>query len=327
MRRILSLFLAGIVLATGIAGEAVAQGFPSKPIRLIVPYGAGGPADVMARFFSREMAPLLGHPILVDNVPGASSTIGMAACANAPPDGHTICLTVPDSLSYNPLLYRNLPYNATSGFAPVIQLTRANAIIVANGSAPFSSLKELLDYAKQNPGKLNFGTWGAATLPDVYRQWFDRKGGVSIVGIPYKSAAAAMNGVLAEEVNLTFITLGFALPHIRTGKLKPIAVTGSTRAAAAPGIPSLGEFGLDPGLGSYFGVFAPARTPPAIVAQLNSTFAKVIATPAGQEFLRAQTMEPVGAPAEAFADYVRRDQARAAELFQFLGIEATANPQ
>jgi len=307
--------------------QSMAQGFPSKTIRLIIPYGAGGPADVMARFFSREMTAILGQAMIVENIPGASSTVGMATCANAIPDGHTICLTVPDSLSYNPLLYRNLPYKPTGSFAPVIQLTRANAIIVANASAPFSTLKEMLEYAKQNPGKLNFGTWGPATLPDVYRQWFEKKGEVNIVGIPYKSAAAAMNAVLGNEINLTFITLGFALPHIRSGKIKPIVVTGSMRAAAAQDIPSLGELGFDPGLGSYFGVFAPFATSPSIIAQLNSAFAKVLSTPATQQFLRAQTMEPVGASPESFTAYVQRDQTSATGLFQFLGIQPTASPE
>jgi tripartite-type tricarboxylate transporter receptor subunit TctC len=320
-------FVAGVACTVAVTLHgAAAQTFPAKPIRMIVPYGVGGPTDATARLFAREAAVALGQPIVVDNVPGASSIIGMQSCASAPADGHTICLTVADSLSYNPLLFKSLPYDPNNAFAPVINLTRANSLIVANGAAPFSSMKELVDYSKANPGKLNWGTWGASTLPDVYRQWIEKKAGVTILGVPYKGAVPTLTGLLGGEINLTFMSIGFALPHIKAGKIKPIAVVGNQRSPILPDVSALGELGLDPGLGSYFGVFAPAKTPTGVVGQLNAAFAKVLATPAGQDFLKLQTMDAVGGSPADFALVVKKDQQKAAETFEFLGIKPSANP-
>ncbi len=172
------------ILAAALAcGLALAQSIPSRPMTIIVPYAAGGQVDTMARLAGSALSESLGQPVVVDNRPGGSSIIGMQACAKAAPDGHTMCFTVPDSLSYNPAMFSDLPYKPETDFAPVINLGWVNVLIVANAKAPFNGYKEMIAYARANPGKLNWATWGAASLPDLYLQWIRRQLGVDIVAI------------------------------------------------------------------------------------------------------------------------------------------------
>jgi tripartite-type tricarboxylate transporter receptor subunit TctC len=312
--------IAALLLLAAAAGIAQAQAFPAKPIRLIVPYQPGGPTDSLARIVGQQVAGSTGQQVLVENRAGASSIIGMDACAKAAPDGYTICLTVGDSLSYNPFLFKTLPYDPYKDFAPVIYLARGNSLIVASARSPFATLKELIAHAKANPGKVNWGTWGASTTPDVYRQWINRGAGVEIVGIPYKGALPTMSGMLSGEIDLTFMSIGFALPQIKAGKLKPIAVVGTRRFPLLPEVPNLAEEGVDPGLGSYFGIFAPAQTPKNIVDSLNAEFGKALRTSALQDFLRVQTLDAVGGSPADFAEFIRNDQVTAGRVFKAIGV-------
>ncbi|MBN9429123.1 MAG: tripartite tricarboxylate transporter substrate binding protein [Burkholderiales bacterium] len=319
--------LAGVACAlAGTAGSAFAQQFPSKTIRIIVPYGPGGPTDSIARVFAQEVSKTIGRPVIVENQPGASSVIGMQACANAPADGHTLCLTVGDSLSYNPYLFKTLPYDPFNDFAPVINLARGNSLLVANAASPFSNYKELVTQSKASPGKFNWGTWGASTTPDVYLQWVKHVAGIDIVGVPYKGAVPTLTALLSGEINVTFMSIGFALQNIKAGKIKPIAVVGDKRSSVLPEVAALAEDGADPGLASYFGVFAPAKTPRAVVEQLNAHFGQALATPAVKEFLRIQTLDGVGGSPAAFESFVKADQKRAAEIFRTLGIKPGDSP-
>ena len=264
--------------------------------------------------------------MVVENRPGGSAIIGMMACAKAPPDGHTLCLTVADSVSYNPHLIKNLPYDPASDFVPVIYLVRGNSMLLAKGNAPFNSFKEMIAYAKSNPGVLNWGTWGAASIPDVYLQWIKHQTGVNITAIAYKGAGQAVPAVLAGEVDITFMAIGAVLPHIRAGKLKPLAVVGNLRSPHLSGTPSLAEEGADPGLRSYFGVFAPARTPKPIVDRLNAEFAKALQTPRIQEFIRKQTLDAVGGSAAEFAEFLKDDRANAGRVFRTIGVRSGDAP-
>jgi tripartite-type tricarboxylate transporter receptor subunit TctC len=326
MKRLFGRALACAVLACATLAVALAplsasaQDFPSKAIRIIVPYGPGGPTDSTARVLAQEIGKTIGQQVFVDNRPGASSVIGMQACSAAPADGHTLCLTVGDSLSYNPLLFEKLPYDPFKGFAPIINVARGNSILLTDAKAPFSTYKELVAYAKANPGKLNWGTWGDGTTPDVYLQWVKRQAGVDIVSVPYKGAVPTMTALLGGEINVTFVSIGFALPNIKAGKVKPIAVVGDRRSSILPDVATLSEDGADPGLNSYFGVFAPAQTPEPIVNRLNAAFAQALVSPAVQDFLRIQALDGVGGSADAFAKFVQKDQVRAAEVFKAIGI-------
>ena len=313
-------------LAFAIAGAfattlAFAQAYASKPITVIIPYAAGGASDNLARVISPVVAEALGQPVVVENRPGGSAIIGMTACAKAQPDGYTLCQTVADSISYNPYLIKNLPYDPATDFVPVINLVRSNSMLLARGGAPFNSFKEMIAYAKANPGKLNWGTWGAASIPDVYLQWIRHQTGVNITPISYKGSGPATQATLSGEIDVTFMSIGTVLPHLKTGKIKSIAAIGTTRSPQIPDTPSLGEEGADPGLRSYFGVFAPARTPKAIVDQINAAYAKALLTPKVQDFIRAQTMDAVGGSAAEFAEFIRNDIVNAGRVFKTLGLK------
>jgi tripartite-type tricarboxylate transporter receptor subunit TctC len=324
--------IAALLLSAAIVGSfaphAVAQGAPGGVMRIIVPYGAGGVTDSLARVVGERLAEALGTPVIVENRPGASSMLGMQACASAPPNGQTVCITVPDSLSYNPQVFASLPYDPEKSFAPVIRLAWTNNLLVAHAKAPFNNYAEMIAYAKANPGKLNWGTWGPATLPDVYLRWIAAQAGVSIQAIPYKGGATQVNpAVYAGEVDITYMGFGTAAPQIAAGAIKPIVAVGPRRPSFMPDLPSLAEVGVDPGLQSYFGAFAPAETPQPVVARLNAAFAAAIATPQVQAFYKTTTLVAEANTPEEFAAFVTADRAAAAQVFKRIGISPQAAPQ
>lgn len=305
---------------------ATAQTFPSKPIRMIIPYVPGGAVDASARAVGQAVSESVGQPVLIENRPGASSIIGMQACAKSPPDGYTICLTVADSLSYNPHMFKNLPYDPDRDFAPVINLVRSTSMLFAKGNAPFNSVKEMVAYAKSNPGRLNWGTWGVASIPDIYLQWLKHQAKVDIAAVPYKGAGQAVPATISGEVDLTYMAVGAVLPHIKSGKAKPLAVVGSQRSPLLPDVPALAETGLDPGLRSYFGIFAPGGTPRPVVDRLNAEFNKALQVPKVQQFFRNSTLDVVGGTAEEFAQFLKEDRAAAGKVFRSIGLKPSAAP-
>ena len=203
----------------------------------------------------------------------------MQACAKSPPDGSVVCSVIPDALTYNPLLFTNLPYDPDADFVPVTNLTLVPGLIAARPDAPFKSVKELIAYAKANPGKVNWGTWGAATIPEIYMNWIAHHAGVKITGIPYKGAGAGNPAVFSGEADVTYMGFGGAAPMIKAGKIKPIVAIGDRRSPFMPGLPTLADEGGDPGLKGYFGAFAPGKTPKPIVDRLNTELARAIRTP------------------------------------------------
>jgi len=308
--------------------NATAQTYPSDVLRIIVPYAAGGVADALARVTGERVQEAIGHPVIVENRPGASSIIGMQACANAAPDGHTVCLTVADSLSYNPQVFAKLPYDPDKSFVPVMMLALTNNLLVAHINVPFNDYKGMIAYAKANPGKLNWGTWGAATLPDLYRRWISARAEVDMVGIPYKGGAAQANpAVFKGEVDVTYMGFGGASPQIAAGSIEPIVAIGTRRSPFMPDLSSLGEEGSDPGLQGYFGLFAPANTPRSIVEGLNSEFTKAIATPEVQTFYKNLTLTAEPNTPDQFAAFVKADREAASKAFKSIGITPQAVPQ
>lgn len=314
-------------IAMLLAPPASAQNYPSGPVRIIVPYSAGGLADSLGRVTGALVSEALGEPVLVENRPGASSIIGMDACARAKPDGLTLCLTVADSLSYNPQLFAKLPYDPETSFVPVIRLAWTNNLLVATGNAPFNTYKEMIAYAKANPGKLNWGTWGPATLPDLYLRWISSQAGVTITAIPYGGAAKANFATYSGEVDITYMGFGVAAPQIAAGKVKPLVTVSDKRSAFMPELPSLGEVGTDPGLSGYFGLFAPHDTPKPIVDRLNAEFSKAINSPKVQEFYKASTLVWEANTPEQFAAFAKADREAAAKVFKSIGITPQAVPQ
>jgi tripartite-type tricarboxylate transporter receptor subunit TctC len=322
--RIVALSLA--LCAATHAHVASAQAYPSKPVRVIVPIVAGAVLDALARTLGQQLSDSIGQPVLVENRPGGSSIIGMQACAKAPPDGYTLCIAVADSLSYVPHLFKNLPFDPQQDFAPIIYLVRGTSMLLANASAPFNSYKEMIAFAKARPGAVNWGTWGAGSIPDMYLQWSKHQMGVDITAVPYKGGGQAIPALLAGEVHITFMAVGPMLPHIKAGKLKPIAIVGDRRTALLPDVPSLADERADPGVRSYFGAFAPGRTPKVVVDRLNAEFARALQTPRLQEFVRAQTLEVVGGSAAEFAEFLKIDRANAGRLFRTIGVKPSEAP-
>lgn len=324
----ISALLMSSVLGGWFPQPAVAQTYPSGPIHIIVPYAAGGLVDALARVTGARLAESMGQPVIVENRPGASSTIGMAACANAKPDGHTVCPSTADALSYNPQLFANLPYDPDKSFAPVIMMALTNNLLVANAKAPFKTYKEMIAYAKANPGRLNWGTWGPATLPDLYLRWISSQAGVNIQAIPYKGGAAQANpAVYTGEVDITYMGFGVAGPQIAAGTIKPLVALGAKRSVFMPDLPSLGEEGGDPGLQGYFGMWAPAGIPKPILQRLNAEFAKAIGTPQVQTFYKNSTLVAEPNTPDEFGAFAKADRDAAAKVFKSIGITPQAVPQ
>jgi tripartite-type tricarboxylate transporter receptor subunit TctC len=308
-------------------GQPAAAAYPDKPIRIIVPYSAGGLADTLARATGNKVAEALGQPVIVVDRPGASSIIGMEACGHAKPDGYTLCLTVADSLSYNPQLFAKLPYDPDKDFVPVLRLAWTNNLLVANARSPFNSFKEMIAYAKAHPDKINWGTWGPATLPDLYLRWIANREGVKIVAIPYGGAAQANTALYSGEVDVAYFGFGVAAPQIAAGNIKPIVAIGPKRSQFMPDLPSLGEEGADPDLQGYFGLYATGGTPKEIVDVLNREFSKAVQAPDVQKLFKAATLVWEPNTPEEFAAFARSDRAAAAKVFKSIGVTPKAAPQ
>lgn len=316
---------AAVLLGAACMQSAFAQAFPAKPIRIINPFAAGGLLDGTLRALGQQITESVGQTVIIENRPGGSTFIGMSACAKAPPDGYTVCATTPDSLSYNPLLFTNVPYDAERDFAPVTNLVFTNNLIVAHASAPFNTFKEMIAYAKANPRKVNWGSWGVGSIPHVYLEAITREFGIQLTHVPYKGAGQAFPAIVAGEIHVTYGGLGFSIPHIKSGKLKPLATTPA-RSTLLPDVPTLKELGAEVGLPSYFGVFAPAKTPMPVLEKLSAEFAKALRAPRIQEFLKTQTLEPVGNSPAEFAAFVKADRANAQKVFRSMGIKPTDAP-
>jgi len=325
--KLLTLLACAATALAGSAALAQAPSFPTKPIRIIVPYAAGGLVELMARSVGPFLTESMGQAVVVETRPGGSAIIGMQACATSAPDGHTLCLAVADALSYNPALFSDLPFNADTDFAPVINMGLSNNLLVANAKAPFNNYKEMIAHAKANPGKLNWATWGAASLPDLYLQWIKRSAGVDIAGIPYKGAGQANPAVISGEADITYMGFGVSAPLIKAGKMKPIVAVGTRRSSFMPSLSTLGEEGGDPGLQGYFAMYAPGKTPKPIVDRLNAELARAIRTPKMLEFYKTYTLEHVDNTADQFAQFARADRENALKVFRSIGITPSKAPQ
>ena len=302
------------------------QAFPSKPIRIIVSTSPGGITDLLARNSGQAVSESIGQPVLVEYRPGAGTFIGMSACAKSPPDGYTVCITTAESLVYNPLLFTKLPYDPDHDFAPVTVIAQAYGLIVAHEAVKAGTFPELLALARANPGTLNFATWGPGSIPGIYLEWINRQNGVQLTAIPYKGAGAATPAILAGQVQVTYTAIGLVRPHLKSGRLKLLAVTGSKRQAEFPDTPSLGELNSDPALYSGFSLFAPSKTPAPIVERLSAEFAKAIRSPRMQALLKENSLEGVGYTPSEFAEFLKADRANAARIFRTLGIKPADAP-
>lgn len=298
--------------ALGAAAAAHAQGYPGKPIRLVVPYPAGGATDFFARAVFPKMGEALGHPVLVENRPGAGTAIGASEVARSAPDGYTLLLGDAGTYAFNPTLYKKLSYDPVKDFAPV-SLTGRFALILAVNPATVkaASVKDFVAIGKSQPGKLDYGAPGPGSPIHLAMEFFKQRAGIAMTPIPYKGGADAMNDLIGGRIAAMFLDIASGLPQIRGGKVKALAVASDKRVAALPDLPTIGEAGY-PGFEAWAwqGFVAPAGTPRDVVTKLNGEFAKVMADPAIRQRLSESGFEPQTSSPEQFAAYMKSEIAK-----------------
>jgi tripartite-type tricarboxylate transporter receptor subunit TctC len=321
VKRLLAAIQAAILLLAPLT--LLAQGYPNKPIKLIVPLAVGGTGDTLSRAVGEQMGRELGQPIVIDNKPGAGGLVGTELAATSAGDGYTL-LSISPSHVINPALHAGKKtYDPLRDFEPVTVMANTHQVIVAHPSVPVNSLKELIEYAKKNPGKLNYGSAGTGSATHLNMSLFLQMAGIDIVHVPYKGSTQARQDVLAGQVQLAMDGLLPLQPLIKDGRLKALAITSSKRAQSNPEIPTIGE--LVPGFASdtWYGMVAPAGTPREIVMKLNAAAVKALSSPATRERLTALGAEPVGNSPEQFRKLLEAEQKTWTKVIKDSGAKAT----
>jgi tripartite-type tricarboxylate transporter receptor subunit TctC len=286
---------------------AAAQSYPSRPIRFVVPFAAGGTSDVVTRTIGRELSELWKVPVVIDNRPGAGGNIGSEVVAHSAPDGYTLLMGTVATHGINASLYSKLPFDAVKDFEPVTLVASTPSVLMVHSSVPANSVAELIAYAKSNPGMLNFGTSGNGSSHHLAGELFDSMAGVKMMHIPYKGTAAAITDLLVGQIQLTFDTLPSAMPYVKSGRLKALAVTSTQRYPALPNLPTISESLPGYEIGSWYGVLAPAGTPRDILKKVSDGIAAIVRRPEMREKLLAQGATPVGSTPEQFAAHIQRE--------------------
>jgi tripartite-type tricarboxylate transporter receptor subunit TctC len=300
--------LPGIVaLCVGLAAgnSAGAQSYPDRPIKIVVPSAPGGPTDVPARLASQILQPKLGQPVVVENRPGAAGALGARSVIAAPADGYTLLAGNTSVLAVIPAVSASAGYDPSKNFAPVAKVSESYQILVVHPSSPWKTAKELVDYAKANPGKLNYAHAGAGGLPHLTSELFLLRAGVTMVGVPFRSGGESVTGVLNQAVHLTFESITILLPLIRDGKLRALAITSAARTPLAPDLPTMVEAGVpDYEVTTFNGIVAPAGTPGAIVNKLNAAINEGLQTSEMKATIaQLGAVSPLGSPDE-FAQFI-----------------------
>jgi tripartite-type tricarboxylate transporter receptor subunit TctC len=314
--------IAAAVMALGIVPPAAAQSYPDRMIRMIVPFPPGGPVDVTARIVGQPLGPILGQPLVIENRGGASGAIGSKLVASAEPDGYTLLCGNISSLVVTPAVNRNRDYDPAKAFAPVAKLTQNFQVLVVHPDFPAKSVRELVAYAKANPGKLNYSSPGPGNASHLAAELFKLKTGIDIVHVPYKGAAEAATGVMSRQVEMFFGDIGGQLPLIREGRLRALAFSGATRSPEVPELPTMIESGVpDYVVLTFIGVVAPAATPPDVVGKLNTAINKALRQPEVTAAAARLNADVSPASAEEFSAFLARERDRWREVVQLSGIK------
>jgi len=301
---------AGALSLAPLAAHAQAA-YPSKPITIIVPFSAGGTTDILARVVGLYMGTDLGQPVVVDNRAGAGGNIGGQAAARATADGYTLFMGTVGTHAINQSLYKKMPFDPIKDFAPLSRVAMVPNLLVANPSQPYKNVKEMIAYAKANPGKINFGSSGNGSSIHLSGELFKQMAGVDMQHVPYRGSAPAVSDLLGGQISVMFDNMPSAIPHVKGGKLRALAVTTAKRSPALPDVPTIAEAGV-PGYEatSWFGLLAPAGTPAPIVAKLNASILKALADPEVKKKLAEQGAEPFGEKPEQFAAFIQAETAK-----------------
>ncbi|QKO22590.1 tripartite tricarboxylate transporter substrate binding protein [Rhodoferax sp. BAB1] len=298
------------LLAVGLSLSVSAQTWPAKPLRLVVPFPAGGATDILARALSQELSKKLGQSIVVDNKPGAGGTIGALAGAQAAPDGYTLLLTTSSTHSIGPAINPRIPYNAETDFTPIVYVASSPQVILVPLSSPAKNLREFIDHARKNPGRLNYASSGNGTISNLSTENFKAQSGTFLVHIPYRGTGLSIADLISGKVDVLFDSIVSGMPHVRDGKLRALAVTSPKRSALAPELPAVSE--VLPGFESvtWFGVFGPRGLSPEIVARVNQAVNAALAEPELKERFARLGAETTGGTPQAFATVVRSESAK-----------------
>jgi tripartite-type tricarboxylate transporter receptor subunit TctC len=304
-------------------GVAHAQTYPSKPVRIVVPYTAGGPADLLVRALGQKLTDAWGQQVIVENKPGANEIIAAQDVAKSPADGYNYLLASDAVYSLNGFLYSKLPYDPVKDFVPVSRLVTANLMLVVRPDFPASTPRDLIDQAKKNPGKLNYGTVGAGGVNHLAMAWFNtQSGGLDMQPVHYKGLVQGLQDIMASRLDTMFAVIGGAAPQIKGGRMKGLAVSGKQRHPLAPDVPTFAEAGMPNFDASfYFALAAPAGTPREMVAKMAGESAKIINTAEFKERLTTLGFEPVGDTPEQFSAFLKQDRELAAKKVKASGAK------
>jgi tripartite-type tricarboxylate transporter receptor subunit TctC len=311
------------LLAALLAGHAWAQDYPAKPIRIVVPFAAGGAADILARIVADRFVDAWGRPVVIDNRAGAAGNIAAEMVARAAPDGHTLLMGSMGTQAMNVSLYRKLPYDPVRDFAPISVVARNPNLLAVHPSVPVQTVRQLISLAKAQPDRLNYSSSGAGSMGHMSAELFKLMTGTGIVHIPYKGGAPAVTAVLSGEADLLFIVLPPILPHVKAGRLRPVAMGSRERHALLPDVPTVIESGL-PGfeVRQWYGLLAPAGTPPDIVARLNAAVARIVGDPAVAKKILDTGSDPASNTPAEFVAMIADDTQRWAKVAKAAGIRA-----
>lgn len=318
----LSARIAAVALALGQASVALAQAaYPTKPVKIIVPYSAGGPADIYARFVGDRLQKAMGQPFVIENRPGAGAIIGTDAVAKSPPDGYTL-LMMSNTHTVNESLFTKKPYSLLRDLAPIAPINYSDLILVVHPSVPAKNLKELIALAKAKPGALNYASSGPGTPYHMAGELFKAMAGVDLVHVPHKGSAEARTDVLAGNVQMMFDAITTMAPLVQSGKVRAIATSGKTRSSIMPNVPTLNEAGV-PGYDAviWLGMMAPAGTPKAVIDTLNADIQKVVSAPDVKDAWAKQGAVPMRMSPDEFGKFIEQDIQKWAKVVKFSGAQ------
>ncbi|HEY2757936.1 MAG TPA: tripartite tricarboxylate transporter substrate binding protein [Pseudolabrys sp.] len=300
---------------------SLAQNFPNRTIRMIVPFPAGGPNDIIARVVAQRMSQILNQTVIIDNRTGQGGVLGTDLVAKAAPDGYTIAMTSLGALAISPSMEK-VAYDASKDLAPVTLVAQVPEMLVVATNVPANNMRELVALAKSQPGKMNFGSSGPGSLPHLAGELFKLTGKIDLVHVPYRGAAPAVNDLLAQQVQMAFFDLPVLLPQVKAGKIRPIAIGAPQRAASVPDVPTTTEVGMpDLQTENWYGLVAPGKTPPEVIAVLNKAAVDAIKDPQVAEKLASQGAILVGDSPEHFRDYIATETKRWAKVIKDAGVQ------
>jgi tripartite-type tricarboxylate transporter receptor subunit TctC len=323
LRRRLLAGLPAAALTTALPRSGRAQAWPTRPVKLVIPFPAGGATDIIGRTLATRLGTALGQQVVVENRPGAGGSIGSDMVAKAPADGYTVLMGTGSTHSVGPALNPRMPYDAARDFAPVAHVANAPSVLVVGAGFPARTVQELVALLRRSPGRYNFGSSGIGTYPHLSAEMFKwRAGGLFVVHIPYRGTGLVITDLVAGQIAFLMDSVVSAQPHIRDGKVRPLAVSGERRSPSLPEVPTFAEVGIaGMDISNWFGAFAPAGTPPEVLARLNREINAAVRAPEVLERLERAGAEPAGGSPEQFARLIRADHENWKAVIQRAGIK------